>query len=84
VCKVNQGLQIPISERFGQPSEKVKVYITIQYLNGKSDAEYIESYTDNYAAQINSPLYAQIKGPLYSQHNEHNERNKQDDRIGQG
>ncbi len=45
VCKVNQGLQISISERFTVPSENRKVYITTQYLNGKSEAEYIEGFS---------------------------------------
>jgi len=47
VCKVNQGLQIPISERFTVPSKNRKVYITTQYLNGKSETEYIEGFSDS-------------------------------------
>jgi type I restriction enzyme S subunit len=45
VCKVNQGLQIPISERFAEPTKNRKVYITTQYLNGKSETEYIEDFS---------------------------------------
>ena len=47
VCKVNQGLQIPISERFAVPCENRKKYITTQYLNGKSEPEYIEGFSDS-------------------------------------
>ncbi len=47
VCDVNQGLQIPISERFNEPSKDRKVYITTQYLNGRSEAEYIENYSNS-------------------------------------
>jgi type I restriction enzyme, S subunit len=43
ICKVNQGLQIPVSSRFAEPGENKLVYITIQYLNGNSKTEYIES-----------------------------------------
>lgn len=46
ICKVNQGLQIPISERHRESGGKRKLYITTQYLNGKSDAEYIEDFSD--------------------------------------
>ena len=47
VCKVNQGLQIPISERFSVPGNNRKIYITTQYLNGKIEAEYIENFSDS-------------------------------------
>ena len=47
ICKVNQGLQIPISERFSTPESNGKLYITTQFLNGKSEAEYICDYTDS-------------------------------------
>ncbi|MBS1670904.1 MAG: restriction endonuclease subunit S [Bacteroidetes bacterium] len=44
---VNQGLQIPISNRFKNPSEKSKVYITIQYLNDGKELEYINDYSSS-------------------------------------
>ena len=47
VVKVNQGLQIPISERFTEKNLNRKIYITIQYLNNKSVAEYIENFSDS-------------------------------------
>lgn len=47
ICTVRQGLQIPISERKSEPKENRKLYITIQYLNGKKNAEYIENPKDN-------------------------------------
>ena len=45
ICKVNQGLQIPISERFSEPGKNRKIYITTQYLNGKSEPEYIQNFS---------------------------------------
>lgn len=47
ICKVNQGLQIPISERVSTPEAGAKLYITTQFLNGKSEAEYIRVFTDS-------------------------------------
>lgn len=47
ICKVNQGLQIPISERFSAPENNRKLYITTQFLNGKSEPEYISNYADS-------------------------------------
>jgi len=44
VCKVNQGLQIPISARHKDATNRRKLYITTQHLNGKSAPEYIEDY----------------------------------------
>ncbi len=41
IVKVSQGLQIPISSRFGEPSENRVFYITIPYIEGKK-VEYIE------------------------------------------
>ena len=45
VCKVNQGLQIPISKRSKRSTSSNKIYLTLQYLNGKSEAEYIDDYS---------------------------------------
>ena len=43
LTKVNQGLQIPISKRFVDSGENRYKYITIQYLNGGKQTEYIEN-----------------------------------------
>jgi len=45
VCWVNQGLQIPIEQRFKNPVPNSKVYITIQYLNNSKDVEFIKDYS---------------------------------------
>jgi type I restriction enzyme S subunit len=45
VCRVNQGLQIAIENRLKNPTEKSKIYITIQYLNDGKEVEYIDNYT---------------------------------------
>jgi type I restriction enzyme, S subunit len=45
LCKVNQGLQIAISNRLKIPSLISKKYITIQYLNEGKEVEYIDSYS---------------------------------------
>lgn len=42
ISKVRQGLQIPISERKKTCGDHCYKYITIQYLNGKKEEEYIE------------------------------------------
>lgn len=44
ICWVNQGLQIPISQRIVMPNKNSKVYITIQYLNDGKTIEYIDDY----------------------------------------
>ena len=43
VVKVNQGLQIAKSKRFDKEVENSYKYITIRYLNGNSDTEYIQN-----------------------------------------
>lgn len=43
LSKVRQGLQIPISKRKVTCGEKCYKYITVQYLNGKKEVEYIEN-----------------------------------------
>jgi len=46
ICKVRQGLQIAIANRFKETGPKRYIYITIQYLNSKEkdkDAEYIQN-----------------------------------------
>ncbi len=47
VCRVNQGLQIPIEKRLTEPSANSYKYITIQYLNSAKNAEYIINPTDS-------------------------------------
>ncbi len=47
VCRVNQGLQIAISNRLKNPTKKSKIYITIQYLNDGKEVEYIDNYTSS-------------------------------------
>ena len=46
LTKVNQGLQIPISKRFNEDGKDRYKYITIQYLNGSKQTEYIENPND--------------------------------------
>lgn len=43
ICRVNQGLQIPIADRLKEPEDNAYLYITNQYLNGSKDAEYIKN-----------------------------------------
>lgn len=43
ICKVRQGLQIPISKRKKIPGDNRYVYITVQFLNGRKQTEYIEN-----------------------------------------
>ena len=43
VCTVNQGLQIPISQRFKEAGKNRYFYITIQFLKGNSENYYIEN-----------------------------------------
>ncbi len=46
ICKVRQGLQIAIANRFKEPGPKRFIYITIQYLNSEDkdkDVEYIQN-----------------------------------------
>lgn len=51
ISKVNQGLQIAISARFKDPGINRKIYITIQYLNDKSNKENIY-YVENPNANV--------------------------------
>lgn len=44
ISKVSQGLQIAISSRLKNPTPTSKPYITIQYLNGGKEIEYIDNY----------------------------------------
>ncbi len=44
LCWVNQGLQIPISNRLKNPSPTSRRYLTIQYLNEGKEVEYIDFY----------------------------------------
>ena len=43
VMTVNQGLQIPIAKRLKKEEENCYEYITIKYLNGNSETEYIKA-----------------------------------------
>jgi len=56
ICKVNQGLQIAISNRLKIPSPNSKKYITIQYLNEGKEAEYIDSYSQAVCCNRNDVL----------------------------
>ena len=40
VCKINQGLQIPISERFAESGRNKHFYITNEFLRKNSDKQY--------------------------------------------
>lgn len=51
LTKVNQGLQIPISKRFNEDGKDRYKYITIQYLNGGKQTEYIENPNDRVICQ---------------------------------
>lgn len=43
ICNVHQGLQIPISKRLTKKEDNCYTYITIQFLNGKKEIEYIKN-----------------------------------------
>lgn len=43
ICTVRQGLQIPISKRLTEYEDDCYEYITVQYLHGGKDREYIKS-----------------------------------------
>ena len=43
ICKVRQGLQIPISKRLTDFETGCYVYITVQYLHGGKEREYIKN-----------------------------------------
>ena len=43
ICTVRQGLQIPISKRLTEYGEDCYEYITVQYLHGGKEREYIKS-----------------------------------------
>ncbi len=47
ISTINQGLQIPISQRLKAPTEYAKFYITIQALNNRKEFEYIKTYNEN-------------------------------------
>ena len=47
ICKVNQGLQIPIEKRLKVFEPLSKIYITIQYLNNGKEVEYIKEYNQS-------------------------------------
>ncbi|WP_050577122.1 restriction endonuclease subunit S [Helicobacter pylori] len=47
ISTINQGLQIPISQRLKAPIEHAKFYITIQALNNRKEFEYIKTYNEN-------------------------------------
>lgn len=47
ICKVNQGLQIPVEKRLKHFINGARIYITIQYLNNGKEAEYILNANTN-------------------------------------
>jgi type I restriction enzyme, S subunit len=47
ICWVNQGLQIAIEDRLKNPTERSRIYITIQYLNDRKETEFIDEFTDS-------------------------------------
>ncbi|WP_208369611.1 restriction endonuclease subunit S [Helicobacter pylori] len=47
ISTINQGLQIPISQRLKAPIEHAKFYITIQALNNRKEFEYIKTYNES-------------------------------------
>ncbi len=47
ICRVRQGLQIPISKRLTEYEEDCYEYITVQYLHGGKEREYIKSPKDS-------------------------------------
>lgn len=47
LCTVNQGLQIPISQRKREPGKNRYFYITVQFLKGTEDKYYIENPSHN-------------------------------------
>ncbi len=58
ICKVSQGLQIPISKRKEKNGENRYKYITVQYLNGKKKTEYIENPKSTVICNKNDILMA--------------------------
>lgn len=47
VCKVRQGLQIPISERYQEPAKNRYLYITVSYINSQEKNNFNHEYIDN-------------------------------------
>ncbi|WP_367710520.1 restriction endonuclease subunit S [Helicobacter pylori] len=47
ISTINQGLQIPISQKLKAPTEHAKFYITIQALNNRKEFEYIKTYNES-------------------------------------
>lgn len=47
ICTVRQGLQIPIAKRLTEYEENCYEYITVQYLHGGKEREYIKSPKPN-------------------------------------
>ncbi|GAA8654489.1 restriction endonuclease subunit S [Helicobacter pylori] len=47
ISTINQGLQIPISQRLKAPTKHAKFYITIQALNNRKEFEYIKTYNES-------------------------------------
>ena len=56
VSRVNQGLQVAISERLKRDAKHAKIYITIQFLNDKKNIEYIEKYSTSVVCEVNDVL----------------------------
>ena len=47
ICTVRQGLQIPIRNRYTEEFDNCYKYITVAYLNGKKDEEFIQNPKSN-------------------------------------
>ncbi len=56
ISKLSQGLQIPISKRKNIPASDTLPYITIQFLNGHKDPEYIQNAKQNVICTIEDVL----------------------------
>ncbi|OOQ27095.1 restriction endonuclease subunit S [Helicobacter pylori] len=56
ISTINQGLQIPISQRLKAPTEHAKFYITIQALNNRKEFEYIKTYNESVVCHKNDIL----------------------------
>lgn len=56
ICTVRQGLQIPIAKRLKEQTENAYKYITVQYLNGNKEIEYIKNPRPNVICNKNDVL----------------------------
>lgn len=58
VCEVNQGLQIPISQRKKENGKNRYFYLTVQFLKGSKEHYYIENPTPNVICEKDDILVA--------------------------